>query len=246
MPLYLLPNVFSDEQPIYGLLPQGISDICSTLDGLIAESERAGRRYLIKVTRGADSAVIEKMRSLPIYLLNEQTTSSEMAPFEKMVREGKALGLVTDAGLPAIADPGSKLVFYLRTKPPKVDIIAVSGPSSITHALMLSGLPGQCFSFQGYLPKEIEARKKCLLSLEKQSRTNNMTMMWIETPYRNSAMLTSMLEALHPDTYISIASNLTFPDEQVRTRKVKEWRLMSENERNIPSVPTIFLIYAVQ
>ncbi|MGR3951702.1 MAG: SAM-dependent methyltransferase [Chlamydia sp.] len=240
MPLYLLPNVFSDEQPIENLLPTGLQDICESLDGCIAESERSARRYLLKVNRGST-----KMRTLPIYLLNEHSSLHDMMQIETRILHNESLGLVSDAGLPCIADPGSHLVLRLREKSYSM-IEAIPGPSSIFLALMLSGLSGQRFAFHGYLPKEESVRQIALRKMEQSSFEKAETQIWIETPYRNRAMYQSVVETLQGKTLFSMATQLTFPDQRVETLSIERWKKKEIREDLIPSFPTVFLMQSMK
>ncbi len=239
MPLLLLPNVFSDEQTIQGLLPSGLSEICESLDGLIAESERSGRRYLLKVNPGS-----QKMRTLPIRLLNEHSEDSDLLELEMMIKKGGNWGLISDAGLPCIADPGSKLVLRLRKSAFPIPIQAFPGPSSIFLSLMLSGLPGQRFTFHGYLPKESQARIQFLRKIEQSSSEKEETQIWIETPYRNRYLLETIVQTLDDKTLLSVATNLTFADEKVKTMTIEKWKNELLEEGCIPNVPAVFLIFA--
>jgi 16S rRNA (cytidine1402-2'-O)-methyltransferase len=231
--LYLLPNVFDDTQPPFLLLPEGISSLIGQLDGLIAESERTGRRYLIKMLPNDPIA-----RSLPIYLLNEHSSDADCEAIAESIAKGKKLGLISDAGLPTIADPGARLVRILRKKGIG-EIKAIPGPSSIFLALMLSGLNAQKFTFHGYLPKEEQARAQLLRKMEKEP---DRTHVFIETPYRNKLVFSEMLKVLSGSTMMAIASNLTFADESFDIHPMSVWRtLTSFMPRKVPSV---FLIQA--
>jgi len=216
MPLYLLPNTFEDSQSPNLLLPVGLKDIVSSLDGLIAESERAGRRYLLKVTEKDPRA-----REIPIFLLNEHT--KDISEAIERISRGEIIGLVSDAGMAGIADPGAEVVSALRKRGIH-DIHAIPGPSSIFLALVLSGLGGQRFSFHGYLPRDPALRKKMLCQMEKESEQKKMTQICIEAPYRNKALFADCLSVLSPTTTLAIARNLTLPDEKVEVRTIGQWR----------------------
>jgi len=216
MPLYLLPNTFEDDQPINLLLPIGLKEIVLSLDGLIAESERAGRRYLLKVTEKDPKA-----RETPIFLLNEHTKDVS-EPVGRIVR-GETIGLISDAGMPGIADPGAEVVSALRERGMH-DIRAISGPSAIFLALILSGLGGQRFCFQGYLPKDPSSRKKLLCQLERDSKQSKMTQICIEAPYRNKAFFADCISVFSSTTQLAIAQRLTLPGERVEVKTIGEWR----------------------
>jgi len=224
MPLYLLPNMFDEKQDSHLLLPEGLRELIATVDGLIAERERTGRRYVIKM--GHPNA-----RNMPIYVLNEHTR--DFSDITDLIAQGRTLGLISDAGMPGVADPGSELVTALR-KRGVTDIKAIPGPSSILLALVLSGLGGQNFAFHGYLPRESEKRRQVLKRLE---HIQKQTHIFIETPYRNNVFFHDCCAILSPSTQLCIASQLTFPDESVRVQAIREWKKISE----IAKIPTVFL-----
>jgi 16S rRNA (cytidine1402-2'-O)-methyltransferase len=232
MPLFILPNVFSDEQEPHLLLPGGISSLLRSLTGLIAESERTGRRYLIKLLQQDPFA-----RTLPIYLLNEHSTTSDMKNLAEMILGGGVFGLISDAGMPGIADPGSELIHLLRKKGEK-KIVVIPGPCSILQALITSGLSGQKFAFHGYLPKEKEERCRKIQQLERESSREKSTQIFIEAPYRNQALFNDLVETLQSSTKLAVVSHITFPDEKVDVRSVETWKKLNFT---IEKVPTVFL-----
>lgn len=230
MPLYLLPNVFDDSQSPDCLLPQGLDTILQTLHGLIAESERTGRRYLLKLLPKSPFA-----RQLPIVLLNEHSTKVDYEEIAKKVLQNETWGLISDAGMPGIADPGSHLVHLLRMR--GVDAIRVlPGPSSILLALISSGLEAQKFSFHGYVPQESEKRKGVLKELERESARTGMTQICIETPYRNGAFFADCCAVFKETTSLCVACRLTFADERVETHTMGEWKRLSPSIRKEPTV----------
>jgi 16S rRNA (cytidine1402-2'-O)-methyltransferase len=236
MPLYLLPNVFDDTQsPLY-LLPQGLPTIVLSLTGLIAESERTGRRYLLKLLPGSPIA-----RQLPITLLNEHSSTSDYERIVTAISNGETWGLISDAGMPGIADPGSELVTQLR-KRGVTAIRVLPGPSSIFLALIASGLDGQRFSFQGYVPRDPNERRKVLQELERESAHNGVTQICIETPYRNEAFLADCLAVFQPTTELCLACRMTYEDETVERFTVSEWKHRSATDR---PEPTVFLFRAL-
>lgn len=236
MTLFLLPNVFDDAQSPVGLLPAGIDSILLSLNGLVAESERTGRRYLLKLLPKSEFA-----RSLPIMLLNEHSTADSYEEIAALIMGGQRWGLISDAGMPGIADPGSHLVRMLRMKGFS-QIRAIPGPSSILLGLVLSGLGGQKFCFQGYLPQASEERRRVLKALERESERTQATQICIETPYRNSSFFADCLAVFSDTTLLCIACHLTFEDEMVETKSIKEWKL---HPPKIRKEPTVFLFGAV-
>lgn len=230
MTLYLLPNLLDETLPWEPFLPASVAGAVSSLDGLIAESEKEGRRYL---RRFVDH---ERMAKTPIRLLNEHTAELEML-LEPMLR-GETWGLVSDAGLPCIADPGAPLVLLAREK--KVRVVALAGPSSILMALQLSGLSGQRFAFHGYLPREAPELNRKLQQLEARSRQEGSAQIWIEAPYRSAKMAQAAVEALQPSTLFCIAEDLTLESQSVRTQPVAKWKKETFSGKN----RTVFLIQA--
>ncbi len=245
MPLLLLPNVLRDEQPVDGLLPGGLDEKALLLDALIAESERAGRRYLLKLVPKSRGELYEKMRTLPIVLLNEHSDKEAIDELVRQIMSGKTLGLVSDCGLPCVADPGSQLVAKLQEKRYS-DIQAYPGPSSIFLSLMLSGLSGQRFAFHGYIAKNDEERAVKVKEIERRSVEFQETQIWIETPYRNAAMIKTCLESLNPTTRFAVATNITFPNQKVISQSISRWKDLPQEEIDAFQGPTVFLLFATQ
>ena len=217
MTLYLFPNLLwmgGDQQDF---LPAPVAACVKKIDGLIAESESGGRRFL--------SRFREDARAVPIALLRE-ALDFLLEP----LLAGESWGVVSDAGLPCVADPGSQLV--ARAKKKKVAVQAFSGSCSITLALMLSGLHGQHFSFHGYIAKDPKKREKELLEWEKKEGVQ----IFIEAPHRNQHTLEACMNLLNPNTLLSVACNLTAPDQLVETKRVGSWQLI-----DLKKEPTIFL-----
>lgn len=228
--LYLLPNTFSDDQKSKFILPEDLSEVVSTLSCLIAESERSGRRYLLKMHKDA-----EKARKIPIVIVNEHTIEKELLQLaEEIIAQG-TWGLVSDSGIPVVADPGSALISILRRKK-YGHIASFPGPSSIILALQLSGLSGQAFYFHGYLPREEMLRKKALKEMEKML---GVTHICIETPYRNAALFQDCVKTLSDETILCVASSITFENQKVEVLPIVQWR----KQHFIPEKePTIFVI----
>ena len=180
MTLVLLSNLIDEDSDIKENFPPNIKNIIENLDGLIAESEKSARRYLLKfISR-------EEMQKIDILLLNEHSKEKDIQFIIKAIKD-KNFGLISDAGLPCIADPGSKLVYLAREN--NIEIKATVGPSSIFLALMLSGLDSQKFYFHGYLPKEENFLVSKIQDLEKQSKEENLVQIFIEAPYRSDKIL---------------------------------------------------------
>ena len=217
--LILLPNVLNDEQPtIDSCFTADVIILVPKLDGLIAESEKGGRHYLKRFSFPEGKT----FRDIPIKLLSEHTKESEFLELLMPIMQGQVWGLVSDAGLPCLADPGAKLVFLARQK--GVDIEAHMGPSSIVLALMLSGLGAQKFCFEGYLPKEASELTGAIKQLEQRAIKEGSTHIFIETPYRSQQMLEKLISILQEKMKLSVSLDLTLPSQLVMTKTIKEWR----------------------
>ncbi|MDN3506447.1 MAG: SAM-dependent methyltransferase [Simkaniaceae bacterium] len=225
--LLLLPNLLDKESNHEDYFPKSVGLAAQSLEGLIAENAKEGRAYLKML--GAN------YRDTPITLLNKH--SQEIDELLAPLREGQVWGLISDAGLPILADPGYKLVH--RARELAVIIEAFVGPSSLILALMLSGLPAQNFAFNGYLPHK---PAEMLKTLEDRSRSERSTQIFIEVPYRNQRMLETLLSNLSGKTELSIAWDLTSPTQGVETHRVASWQ-----KRSLPNLhkkPAVFLFNA--
>lgn len=232
--LIIFPNAFIDEQPLDGLMAQDQAALkASTCDGWVFESKRSGFRFVAKLKNPA-------LKNLPFYELSEHTTPIEKKEIEALLLSGKTLGLVSDAGMPCIADPGADLVLFCRQKNIPVDLIV--GPSSIFLSLILSGLGGQRFHFEGYLPKEEALRQKRLLTLIDRAKAEKTTMIVMEAPYRNQAILGQLKNGLPKDFYLSVAIDVTLPSQLVYTQKVSQFSL---DLSLVDNKPAIFLFAAI-
>lgn len=230
--LHLLPNLLGDQADPQASLPASVFALVPTLDGLIAESETAARRFLSHFDLGERQA-----RQVPVAVMRDESDVSEVNFLLEPVEQGQNWGLLSDAGLPCIADPGSRVV--RRARQMNLPIEAHVGPSSILLALMLSGMRSQAFSFHGYLDKQPEARKKQVQTLENRSREEGMTQIAIEAPFRNAHTLETLVETLSDDTQLAVAWNLTLPDQQVLSRKVGDWRV--KKWPDLSKVPAVFV-----
>lgn len=231
--LLLLPNLLAEHKYHEPFLPGSIDKAVATLDGLIAESEQGGRRFLGRFTTKKPA------KDIPIALYNEHSTDKDLDFLLEPLRKGERWGLVSDGGLPCIADPGDRLV--RRARQTGIAVQAFVGPSSILLALMQSGLPGQKFTFHGYLDANQEKRQKQISALENSSK--GYTQIFIETPYRNKHMLESLLETLQPDTWLCVAWDLTLPTQGVLSQPVSLWK--KSPLPNLEKKNAIFLFNAV-
>lgn len=231
MPLIILPN-FLTKTGSLEVFPAALKKEVEKLEVLIAESEKSARRYLVRFVNH------EKANALPLYLLNEHTGEKELLEIASELKN-KNCGLISDAGMPVLADPGARLIFLARRN--KVPIKAILGPSSIFQALVLSGLPAQSFSFEGYLPREEPALIAKLQELEKFSLKAQKTIMFIEAPYRNQRLLEKAFSILNEKTIFAAAVDLMDEKEEVIVASVKEWKKKNFDFRKRPAV---FLLYA--
>ena len=229
--LYLIPNLLG-ETPVEQVLPPYNREIILGIRHFIVEDVRTARRFLKLVDRSID------IDQLTFYTLNKHTNPEEVASMLKPLEEGSSMGVISEAGCPAVADPGADVVAIAQRK--GLQVIPLVGPSSIILAVMGSGFNGQSFAFNGYLPIEPEERIKTLKKLEQRAYTENQTQLFIETPYRNLKMMADILKACRPQTHLCIAAGLTTKDEYIRTRTVKEW---GSHLPQLDKIPCIFLIY---
>ena len=229
--LYLIPNLLG-ETPVEQVLPAYNHEIIMGIRHFIVEDVRTARRFLKQVDRSID------IDQLTFYTLNKHTNPEEVASMLKPLEEGNPMGVISEAGCPAVADPGADVVAIAQRK--GLLVIPLVGPSSIILAVMGSGFNGQSFAFNGYLPIEPDDRIKTLKKLEQRAYTENQTQLFIETPYRNSKMMADILKACRPQTHLCIAAGLTTKEEYIRTRTIKEWR---GKLPQLDKIPCIFLIY---
>ena len=197
----------------------------------VVEAVRTARRYL------SAAGLKGHVQDIEFHELNEHTTPEEVEALMKLFDDGRDVGLITEAGLPAVADPGAQLVRLCHRH--GVEVVPMSGPSSLMLALMASGLNGQSFAFLGYLPAKTEERSQALRSIEKHSSTARQTKIFIETPYRNDSLLADILSVCRADTEVCIAANITMPDAFIRTKTAGEWK------KSVPTIgkrPCVFLI----
>lgn len=227
--LLLLPNLLAEHKYHQPYLPASVDEAVASLDGLIAESETAGRRYLGRFQTKKPA------REIPIAIYNKNTPIADLDFLLEPIRKGERWGYVADAGLPCIADPGSELV--LRAKKTGIIVQAFVGPSSLMLALMLSGLPAQEFSFHGYLPAEEVGRAKAIRQYAKAPGTH----IFIEAPFRNEFTLKGMLENLPADKLLCIASELTTQNQSVVTQTVSQW--LKSPLPNLDKKATLFLFH---
>jgi len=196
------------------VLPQSVFSILPQIKRFVVEEVRTARRFL------SAAGLKGHIQDLEFHTLNEHTSPAEVEAMLPLFDDGSPVGLISEAGLPAVADPGARLVALCHRH--GIEVVPFVGPSSLMMALMSSGLDGQSFAFNGYIPAKADERKAALKALEK--RSFHQTQILIETPYRNDSLLQDMLSTLSPSTRLCIAANITCPDQFIRTLKVAEWK----------------------
>lgn len=231
--LYLIPVPLGPVPPQDNLLPSTLATI-RPLKHFVVEQAKTARAFLKAV--GTDTPLQE----LQLKELNEHTHASELDQLLTPLRDGYDVGLLSEAGCPAVADPGANLVALAQQA--NIQVTPLIGPSSLLLALMASGLNGQRFAFQGYLPAKEAERSKTLRELESESRKRKQTQLFIETPYRNRAMFDAILQNCQAQTRLCIATELTLPGESIQTRTISQWKKQTPPE--IERRPTVFLLLA--
>lgn len=229
--LYLLPVTLGDT-PIETVLPSYNHDIIVHIRHFIVEDIRSARRFLKKVDRNID------IDSLTFYPLNKHTSPEALSGYLKPLEAGESMGIISEAGCPAVADPGADVVAIAQRK--GLRVIPLVGPSSIILSVMGSGFNGQSFAFHGYLPIDAPERIKTLKLLEQRIYSENQTQLFIETPYRNHKMFDDIVSTCRPQTKLCIAANLTCEGEYIKTRSIKDWK---GHCPDLSKIPCIFLLY---
>lgn len=231
--LFLIP-VPLGQGDIDRVLPAAVRDCARQLDHFVAENAKSARAFL-------KSLPCDKpLQQITIQELNEHTPATALPDLLRPVLEGKDLGLISEAGCPAVADPGANLVALAHKE--GIQVLPMTGPSAILLALMGSGLSGQNFAFHGYLPTKEELRQKSIRELEKDSRTAKRAQIFIETPYRNRQMLETLVKTCAHPTRICVATDLTLSSEYISTHTAGEW-----SKQGLPEIdrrPTVFLLQA--
>ncbi len=231
--LYLIPCPISDQSEVYDVTPAANKAIIDSLDYFIVENLRSARRFLSK------AKIARKIDTLEFNELNEHTKSQES--IEEMVyiiEQGRSCGIISEAGVPAVADPGSLVVAECHLR--GIKVVPLVGPSSIIMALMASGLNGQSFAFNGYLPIKEPERTRAIKSFERRAVNEGQSQIFIEAPYRNTKLFEQLVAALSPAALLTVAINITDPNEYIMTRDVMSWRASSKPDMN--KKPTIFII----
>ncbi|WP_300485859.1 SAM-dependent methyltransferase [Flavobacterium sp.] len=229
--LYLIPTTLGEMNP-EDVLPQTIKRSIDFIDHYIVENEKTARRFIKSVYPE------KKQPELKISVLNKHTEISEHHAFIQPLLEGQHIGLMSEAGCPGVADPGAAIVKLAHEK--GIQVVPLVGPSSILLAIMASGMNGQSFAFNGYLPIDKSEKKQALKNFEKLSSDKNQSQLFIETPYRNNKLFEDLLQTLQPGTHLCIACDITLPTEFIKTRTVNEWK---KNKADLHNRPCIFIIH---
>ena len=229
--LYLLPVTLGDTA-IERVLPSYNKEIILQIKHFIVEDVRSARRFLKKVDKNID------IDGLIFYPLNKHTLPDVVSDYLKPLTEGHSMGVISEAGCPAVADPGADVVAIAQRK--NLKVVPLVGPSSIILSVMGSGFNGQSFAFHGYLPIEPSERVKRLKELEQRIYNESQTQLFIETPYRNNKMAEDILKTCRPQTKLCIAANITCEGEYIKTKTVREWK---GHLPDLSKIPCIFLIY---
>ena len=229
--LYLLPVTLGDT-PIEKVLPAYNKEIILGIKHFIVEDVRSARRFLKKVEQSIN------IDELTFYPLNKHTSPEDISGYLKPLEGGQSMGVISEAGCPAVADPGADVVAIAQRR--NLKVVPLVGPSSIILSVMGSGFNGQSFAFHGYLPIEANDRMKRLKEFEQRVYNEHETQIFIETPYRNEKMMEDVLRACRPSTKLCIAANITCEGEYIKTKTLKEWK---GHFPVLGKVPCIFLIY---
>ena len=234
--LFLIPVTLGTSNPLE-VLPISIRAKIEKLNHFIVENEKASRAF-IKLL-----APNKKQDKLRFFQLNKYTNDSELPEFLRPCLDGVSMGLMSDAGCPGIADPGAEIVKIAHQL--DITVVPMVGPTSIILTLMASGLNGQTFAFNGYLPIDSGLRKRKIKDLEKRAKSENQSQLFMETPYRNNKLFQDCLKYLHSLTYLTLGLNMTLHNEYVKTKSIAEWKKI-ESTINLDKQPCIFAIGSEQ
>lgn len=228
--LYLIPAPLEEEN-LAQYLPAEITTAIREIKHFVVEELKTARRYLKKIHKE------KNIDECTFHLLNEHSKEIDLARMLEVTSAGENVGLLSEAGCPGIADPGQVLVLWAHQQ--NIQVVPLVGPSSILLALMASGLNGQQFKFNGYLPKDQHARKQKLKELENDSRKTSTAHLFIETPYRNNHMFTDIVQNLHAETFLTIACEVKAVQEFIKTKTIADWK---KQIPNLDKKNTVFVI----
>ena len=230
--VFLIPTVISDGTQNSVITPQ-CREVLPFIRHFLAEDVRTARRFLSSLK------IYETIETLHFRTLNKDTNPADLHELMRPVVEGSNLGILSESGCPGVADPGAMAVNYSHRH--AIQVVPLVGPSSLLLALMASGLNGQKFAFHGYLPIDSKELSKTVRALEEESRKNQQTQILIETPYRNSQILKSLVTTLSPGTELCVALDITGSDEMIKTKAIKDWRTQTFE---LPKKPAVYLFLA--
>lgn len=234
--LYLVPCTLGDDTQNAQVLPSHVINMARQLEYFVVEQAKTARQFLSALKP------LKPIQELHFSELNQHTPAQELANLLLPLLAGHDLGIISEAGCPGVADPGADLVNLAHQR--GIRVVPLVGPSSILLALMASGLNGQCFAFQGYLPIDELARKKTLLNLEAESAQRRQTQLFIETPYRNDKLFAALLAQCLPHTQLCVATDLTLSSESIQTLSIAQWRKTTAPSLN--KRPSLFLLLAAK
>ncbi|MDP2088966.1 MAG: SAM-dependent methyltransferase [Flavobacteriaceae bacterium] len=228
--LYLIPTTLGENDPME-VLPISVRNTILLLDSFIVENEKTARRFIKNICPEKNQQILK------FNLIDKHSDSNLYESYLDECFSGTSVGVISEAGVPGIADPGAEIVKIAHRK--NIQVIPLVGPSSILLAMMSSGFNGQNFAFNGYLPIDFNERKSKIRLLEKQSKENNQAQIFIETPFRNNKLLDDLVHTLAPFTKLCIAADLTLPTEYIQTNSIKEWK---NKKVDLHKRPAIFII----
>lgn len=231
--LYLIPTTLGDNEPLE-VLPFSVKKIVENTKHFIVENEKSARRFIKRLCPK------KNQQELVLYSLDKYAKEMEVQNYLNACDEGINIGLLSEAGVPAIADPGASVVSLAHQK--NIKVVPLVGPSSILLAMMASGLNGQNFAFNGYLPIDSKERQQAIKRLEKVSKEKNQSQIFIETPYRNNKMFAELLRVLTPSTKLCIAVDITLETEYIKTLEVKQWKQL---KLDFHKKPMIFILHKI-
>ena len=230
--LYLVPTTLGDNDPLE-VLPISVKRLIDRTDYFIVENEKTARRFIKRISPE------KSQQGLLLETLNKYTTAEQLSGFLKPCSEGFDIGIISEAGCPGVADPGAEVVALAHQK--GIQVVPLVGPSSILLALMASGMNGQSFAFNGYLPIDKAEKKRALKQLEKRSFELGQSQLFMETPYRNDKLLQDLITILQPKTLLTVATDITLGQEFIKTQTVQQWK---SSKVDLHKRPTIFVLHS--
>lgn len=231
--VYLIPTTLGENEPLE-VLPISVKSTITKLDYFIVENEKTARRFIKRITPN------KKQDSLKLFRLDKYAQEIEIMHYLDVCNKGISVGIISEAGVPGVADPGAKITMMAHQK--GIRVVPLVGPSSILLAIMSSGLNGQNFAFNGYLPIDSNEQKKALKNLERLSKEKNQSQIFIETPYRNEKLFSKITDTLSESSYLCIACDITLETEYIKTLTINQWKKIEKP--NLHKRPAIFIIHS--